>query len=128
MFTIKNKEQLCTAYVLLRYYQKAAPAVGKDDLCDENIKEMKRAIRTYTHRSSDPCRTIEDDGDRVIFLLPLPEQIATKESARGYFMSQLYIEARPSMYDCTGQAFTSWFKIIERGGRFWAYHCVCFDV
>lgn len=31
-------------------------------------------------------------------------------------------------YDCTGQAFTAWYRIVKMQGRFFAYHDVAYDV
>ena len=44
------------------------------------------------------------------------------------FEEFIEISVIPSMYDCTGQAFTNWYKIFKRRGQFWAYHSVVFDV
>ena len=60
--------------------------------------------------------------------MPLPKTITDEETAREWFEYNEYMHIRPSMYDCTGQLFTSWYKIIERNGRFYAYHCVSLDV
>ena len=48
-----------------------------------------------------------------------------KREMRAFFHRRHYY---PSAYDCTGQAFTSWYKVFARGGRFWAYHRVSVDV
>ena len=61
-------------------------------------------------------------------LLPLPEYIETMDEAVSYFEDYEYRPYYPSAYDCTGQAFTSWYKVFVRGGRFWAYHRVSVDV
>lgn len=96
---------------------------------DENIIKVKRALREFTHKPLSEERIVKDDGiDGYIVLSPLPDRIKTPEGAHDYFMNTEYRECVPSMYDCTGQAFTSWFKIINRQGRFWAYHSICFDV
>lgn len=130
MSFIQNKRNLKCAYEMLGIYRQLTPETAEaEEMLHDLTCKLKREIREYTHRPNDEARTIWDDGSNgVVFLLPLPEHIETKEGARGYFLSTEYRECRPSMYDCTGQAFTRWFKIIERRGRFWAYHCVCFDV
>ncbi|MBQ3552483.1 MAG: hypothetical protein IJA35_04945 [Clostridia bacterium] len=50
------------------------------------------------------------------------------EAADAFFMSHHYREAAPSMYDCTGQIFTTWYKIFKRHGQFWVYHATAMDV
>ena len=56
------------------------------------------------------------------------EDLQTEDEADAYFMGNLYRESYPSAYDCTGQIFTTWYKIFRRGGRFWAYHATAMDV
>ena len=34
----------------------------------------------------------------------------------------------PSQFDCTGQRFTQWNKLVKLGGRWWYYESVGFDV
>ena len=60
--------------------------------------------------------------------MPLPEYIETMDEAVSYFEDYEYRHYYPYAYDCTGQAFTSWYKVFARGGRFWAYHRVSVDV
>lgn len=102
---------------------------GFSSIKAEKIVEVKRALREYAHRPVDERHIVRDDGmDGYVVLFPLPDRIKTSEGANEYFMHTEYRKCAPSMYDCTGQAFTSWFKIINRRGRFWAYHSICFDV
>ena len=39
-----------------------------------------------------------------------------------------YMTTVPSQYDCTGQLFTNWFKLIRRRGHWFAYHSIGRDV
>ena len=120
---IRDKED----YQLWSYFLKHLD--GFSSINAEKIVKVKRALREYAHRPVDERRIVRDDGiDGCVVLFPLPDRIKTSEGASEYFMHTEYRECAPSMYDCTGQAFTSWFKIINRQGRFWAYHSICFDV
>lgn len=94
---------------------------------DEAI-EIKRRIREYTNRTSD--RTIVRDYgiDGFVSLIELPEYLKSEEDATEYFEETEYIPSRCSLYDCTGRAFTQWYKIIKRRGRFLAYHSVGIDI
>ena len=75
---------------------------------------------------------VKDNGiDGFVELISFPEAFDTidgEDGAEEFFKTFFEIHARPSMYDCTGQAFTSWYKLFERNGRIYAYHCVGFDV
>ncbi len=118
---IRSSRDLRCAYDLLLF----AKEMGHEKKFDQ----LKREIRAYNHRPQREERVIKDDGmDGCIVLIQLPERIKTKEGAHDYFMDTEYRECRPSMYDCTGQIFTNWFKIIFRHGRFWAYHSMGMDV
>ena len=52
----------------------------------------------------------------------------SQETADEWFQYNEYMECIPSAFDCTGQRFTSWYKLVERNGRWWAYHCISVDV
>lgn len=120
---IRDKEDFQMWTYLLRHRDNFS------NVNDEKIIKVKRALREFTHKPLSEERIVKDDGiDGCIVLFPLPDRIKTPEGAHDYFMHTEYRECAPSIYDCTGQAFTSWFKIINRQGRFWAYHSICFDV
>ena len=93
--------------------------------------EPKRAVRDYyrKHRYSfdDDPRIIRDGSDECIVLTPLPKDINNAETADEWFKAFEYIPIRYSAYDCTGQIFTGWYKIIYRNGRFYAYHSLKCD-
>lgn len=130
MYSVSNNKQLGVAYVLLRYYEAGLKGAARDkDLIAENAKEVKRAIREYVGKPVSENQIVKDYGvDGYVFKFPLPERIATMDEAEEYFLSQHYIESSNSPYDCTGKAFTSWYRIFKIRGRFYAYHSVGFDV
>lgn len=96
-------------------------------LIDETI-DTKRRIREYTNRKSD--RTIVRDYgiDGFVSLIELPEYLKSEEDATEYFEENERIPSRYSLYDCSGAAFTQWYKIIKRRGRYFAYHSVGIDI
>lgn len=96
---------------------------------EEEIKERKRSIRIYFKNQSRKLkkRVFDADYDGATFLIELPEEIKTKEIAEAWFEANEYCECMPSQYDCTGQEFTAWHKLVKRNGRWWCYHRVCFD-
>ena len=127
--TIRDLGGLRMAYDMLAFYKERVQEIEeaeRRDYIEERIKEMKRTIRAFVNKPIDEERRIvKDNGiDGFIVLFPLPDTIKSMEAADEWFMWQEYMECRPSMYDCTGQWFTSWYKIFERNGRFWAYHSV----
>ena len=143
MYSIRNDRDFRIGYAILHEsLERLGEAGGDTESRRERVIELKRNLRQYAHRDTNTydvgmgfmCerRIVKDEGiDGYIELVSIPEVIDTLDGEDGadeFFKTFLEIHARPSMYDCTGQAFTSWFKIIERRGRFWAYHCVCFDV
>lgn len=101
---------------------------AKPEKIEDRIVEIKRQLRAHNRYTGDRT-VVHDDGDYHIVKFQLPEDIQTKEEAREYFRECEYIEYRPTYYDCTGQRFTSWYKIFQKpDGRFWAYHCIGRDV
>ena len=116
----------------------------KAGILHQRIIDKKRALRAYAQRDGlvdvgmgfmVERRIVHDGGfDGFVELVSIPEVYDTLEDKDGepgaetFFKDFIYREARPSMYDCTGQAFTCWYKLFRRRGQFWAYHCVGFDV
>ena len=93
----------------------------------ETADEIKRSVRRFLHRETQE-RCFNGDFDGVTKVYPLPEWLSTEEEANEYFKDVEYIYYRPTYFDCTGQLFTSWYKIFSKSGRFWAYHRICRDV
>ena len=119
-YEIRNREQLSVAYLLLRW--------AKERNTERDMVEAKRAIRTFNRKPVSERRIIRSDFDGAVVLLPLPEFVKDEESANKWFVENEYKRYRPSMYDCTGQPFTSWYKLFRRNGKFWAYHGISMDV
>lgn len=127
MFPIRNKHDLRLAYELLNLLS------GRPSF---NPRPIKAGIRAYL-KSDDgrspnfgrERRIVCDDGiDGYLELVELPEAVTDEIDARDYFEACIEIRPLPSAYDCTGQAFTSWYKLFKRRGHYFAYHRVCFDV
>lgn len=130
---VRNNRDLKNAYEILSIYKELLSECGKLEpekmkSVNEKIAEQKREIRKFYKESSDR-RLVKDDGiDGYVLLIELPETLGNMQDAEEYFEERETISEMPSMFDCTGQAFTSWFKVFKRRDRFMAYHSVCFDV
>lgn len=127
------KKQLYDYYISLQIYKEICEFYGYDvneTVKDKIIKEKKEIRKIYKKENEKPERHIVHDNgiDGYIELLQLPEEIVTRETADEWFQYNEYMECVPSAFDCTGQRFTSWYKLIERNGRWWAYHCISRDV
>lgn len=102
-------------------------------LWNEKIKnkiiELKREIRVKNKYVS-PYKLISCDYnyDSYKEIFTFPVWVATKEEAENYFNTYEYKTCKPSQYDCTGQHFTTYYKIFFRNGRWKVYHCVSVDV
>ena len=95
----------------------------------ERIKELKRDIREYNKRPESEEVIVRDYGiDGFVIRKPLPDFLKSIEDAVEYFEENEYMRCRPSMYDCTGDLFTSWYKIYKKDGRIWCYHSISVDV
>lgn len=143
MYSIRNDRDFRIGYAILHeILERLGEAGGDTESRRERVIELKRNLRQYAHRDTNTydvgmgfmCerRIVKDEGiDGYIELVSIPEVIDTLDGEDGadeFFKTFLEIHARPSMYDCTGQAFTSWYKLFKRRGQFYAYHSVCFDV
>ena len=128
---IRSKNDLKLAYETINDIKEMLPMAQRTEAAVEYIKSLKKDIRAFfkKEQSKPQQRLVKDNGiDGYIVLIQLPSFLNNKEEARMYFEENEVLSCCPSIYDCTGQAFTSWYKIVERSGRLWAYHSVCFDV
>lgn len=123
---IRDKKDLEVAYELLAIIKasKRAPEAK-----EKHLRDIKKDIREYTHRAPDTARVIHDGGyGSWIELMELPEELETKEEAAEYFEENCWRHYTPTYYDCTGQIFTQWYKLVQRRGRWMAYHSLGMDV
>lgn len=88
------------------------------------LNDLKQAIREYNHRKTDR-RVITGDYNGYIELIEVPQDITDVDA---WFEDNERLICMPSMYDCTGQRFTQWYKVIKRQGRYMVYHSVGIDV
>ena len=74
------------------------------------------------------CIKQYDDGS-IIVLMPILEASfnLSKRDVELLFEGKYEIKLPNSPYDCTGQPFTSWFKVVKRRGLWWAYHAISYD-
>ena len=138
MYVIRNKNDLKTAYIMLRWFN-----ANKQYSRKESVAELKREIRSYTHTN----RNLRDNGyftfesryaysygdsdTGYVELVSFPlffGSINSIEEAKEFFENWFYIEPYYTYYDCTGRTFTSWYHLFERNGRYYAYHRVAYDV
>lgn len=136
---IQNSEGLRIKYELLLLLNRIKNENESDildmDSYNDSVYKIKKEIRDYyKEREKDRKEwLIKDDWiDGSIVLVELPSEINSVkidsfELAEEYFKAYEYRKCRSSMYDCTGQVFTSWYKIIKRNNKFYAYHCISFD-
>lgn len=129
MFNIKTKRDLKFAYGFLSILEKEASNQKENEKLQKSIVDLKKEIRAAVNKAADDRRIVKEYGiDGYIELIALPERLTDLENAIEYFEDVEKIYYRPTYYDCTGQAFTSWYKVFKRNDRFYAYHSVCFDV
>ena len=138
MFKVTGNESFREGYALLAILNELRLEKDTDKhLVEEHTIEIKRELRKWAHRETAvdvgmgfmvERRVFGGDYDGYTELVTIPEVFDTEESADEFFNDFIKINYRPSMYDCTGQAFTSWYHLFKRNGRFYAYHRVGMDV
>lgn len=123
---IRNKEDLKLAYITIKIYETVQDS--NDDI-KQKIIEIKQKIRDFYRKDISRGKLVKDYGiDGGILLIELPEFLKSQQEAEEYFRKNEVITMQPSIYDCTGQAFTVGYKIFKRRNKFFAYHSVAFDV
>lgn len=126
MEPIKNSRELKIAYEVLEEIQSLKTEKSKEVSC-----RIKIRIRDYFRERECELkrRCIKNYGDgTAIFLEELPEYIKTEPQAEDWFEYNRYIESPHTAFGCIGRLFTSWFKVICRRGRYYAYHYISCDV
>ena len=124
--TIRNKEDLRDAWIMVKALTDLIPEMKKTDRCKQDIIDYKKAIRAYNKIKSD-VRFIGGDYDGYVELIEFPEWMDIKE-ARQCFSEFHELHYYPSPYDCTGQRFTTGTKFFIRHDRVYCYHSVGADV
>ena len=126
MERIRTSEELRSAWELARMIEQNIDNCEYADVARDYLIDVKRTIRKY--RDKRDAYIVKDYGiDGYIELAPLPEQIRTEQAAEEYFDQAMRLEYRPTYYDCTGQLFTGWHKLVNRHGRWYVYHRICCD-
>lgn len=113
------RQRLHELYDWLQICKEMCELYGYDvnEIAKDEIIKKKRKIRDiYKQENEKPERHIVHDNgiDGYIELLQLPEEITTRETADEWFQYNKYMEYVPSAFDCTGQRFTSWYKLVEK--------------
>lgn len=121
-----RKWEIKDSYDLELSYQLLRNTWAKIHFNAPAVIAIKRGIRRYRERPA-RHRVISGDHDGYIALIGLPKA-QSKEDANTIFCAEHYIQSPNSPFDCTGRPFTSWYKLFQRNGSWWAYHSVSFDV
>lgn len=134
MFNIKDNTTFKLGYEMLAVLE----ANEKGPAINNLIPQLKKELRHYAHRDNMEDvgmgfmverRIIKEYGiDGYTELVSIPAVFESEQEADEFFKDFIYRDIRPSAYDCTGQAFTSWYRLFNRHGQFYAYHHVSFDV
>ena len=134
MFNIKDNTTFKMGYEMLAVLE----ADEKGPSINNLISQLKNELRYYAHRDNMEDvgmgfmverRIIKEYGiDGYIELVGIPAVFDNEKDANEFFKDFIFMECRPSIYDCTGQAFTSWYRLFKRNGQFCAYHRISFDV
>lgn len=120
MISIKNKNNLKFWYEILKAIE------TKLTKNTETIIEIKKAIRFYIHKKNDI--TVYENIDRKLIIKKIPNDW-TKDhiDMENWFYWFEYQEYPVCLYDCTGQWFTSNWKIMKKGNEYYLYHLLYCD-
>ena len=113
---------------VLHEIQKLGEEFGLSDRKKDDIREIKVALREYNRNR--PARKIgwgEYDYWTELYSLPVSDDW-TLEEVTEWFEEWEVCHCYPSQYDCTGQIFTTSYKIFKRRGKWMCYHSYGMDV
>lgn len=124
MMVIRDNRELREAYIIMTELLKMEQVTDKN----KTVIELKRDIRRYLKDGGFKGwkgTLVKDYGiDGYITLYELPDVSDPVE----YFEENERIHYVPRAWDCTGQAFTEWYKIFKRHGKTMVYHRIGYDV
>ena len=123
MINIRSKSDAEFAWYFLKTIEK-----DKTPVNPEALVELKRSVREYSHKPIVEGEHVIGDWDDIVRVYPLPERITSKESAEEYFEEFERVQYVPSPWDCTGQWWTTRYKVFKRNGNWWVYHFMSHDV
>lgn len=117
-------------FAYIKYLEDSRETFGSPKFFEDYLADEKRALRKILKgRDIKDRRIVKNYGmDGFVLLIELPEWVKTYEDAEYWFEENERRVCRPSMYDCTGDSFTSWYKLFQRNGRWMCYHSVAFDL
>lgn len=115
------------AYFLIHLLKENGAATGSGKHHDLYV-ETVRSLREFCRRESDRRIIEESDYGSYTALVELPAYVENEEDAEEWFEEEERREYVPSQYDCTGQSFTMWYKMVKRRGRWYCYHRIGLDV
>ena len=117
-------------FAFIKFLEASIESFGCREFADAYLISEKRALRALLKsRDIKDRRIVKNYGmDGFVLLIELPEWVKTYEDAEYWFEENERRVCRPSMYDCTGDSFTSWYKLFQRNGRWMCYHSVAFDL
>lgn len=127
---VRNHRDLRARWDSLLFVEKAVKMAKAQGLSMDGAKaqafinNLKAAIREYNRRKTDR-RVITGDYDGVLYLVDVPQGVADIDA---WFDDHERRFCLPSQYDCTGQAFTQWYKVVKRAGGYKVYHKIGYDV
>ena len=123
-------------YLFLRFLQgidtTGDPAAASNiaDMIVEAKREIRRLLR---QRPQEPSFIKEHrivrqyDGDGYVELILIDPDFGSAADIEQYARDQIWIEAMPSMYDCTGQHFSRWYSIFRTPRGWRIYHSIGID-
>ena len=125
---IKNDRDLEIAYGVLNVWKEFMSEDGFTEKRNQHIIDQKREIRRYLRER--PERRVgwgEYDYWTELYRLDVSDD-AEYEDVKEYFEEWEVCHCYPSQYDCTGQIFTTGYKIFKRHGHWMVYHSYGMDV
>lgn len=96
----------------------------------ENKHKLRYEIALEEMQRFQNGHCVKDFGDgSAILLLPIMGTYfdTSLDEAIRIFEDNYEMRCANSPYDCTGQMFTVWYKLVKRRGMWYAYHYIGYD-
>lgn len=123
---IKNMNELAKAWDLLHFYTSTMAELGNKPAAEARVLELKKDIRRFNRAIARQEIAWEDEYGYVE-KVKAPKECIDWEDVVDWFEWHEKIDYSDRGYDCTGQMFTLWYKVVKLHGEWWIYHRIVCD-
>ena len=123
---ITNNRDLAKAWDWLHFYT-TTEGLPSSPSIKARVLDLKHDIRRFNRAIARQRVIAWEDDYGYVEKVEAPKECIDLEDVEDWFERYERIEYIDRGYDCTGQMFTSWYKVVKLHGEWWVYHRISCD-